>query len=76
MFVHGEIDGIPGSELSLLKRAEKDMRDAGLKEVVVKIVPGVGHAFDMMKPLGTEDLGEEWQAVVEGLQFLVSHTKQ
>lgn len=76
MFVHGEIDAIPGSELGLLNRAEREILDAGLKEVVVKIVPGVGHAFDMMKPLGTEDFGEEWQAVVEGLQFLVSHSKQ
>lgn len=73
MFVHGETDTIPGSELDLLKRAEKDMRAAGVNELVVKVVPGVGHGFDMLKPLGTEDFGEEWQAVVEGLQFLKDH---
>lgn len=75
MFVTGELDPIPGSTLDLVKRAEQEMNTAGIKEVVVKVVPGVGHMFDLLKPLGTEDLGSEWQAVVEGLQFLASHVK-
>jgi acetyl esterase/lipase len=75
MFVNGEIDPIPGSTLDLAKRAEKDMRDAGVREVVVKVVSGVGHMFDLLKPLGAEDLGSEWQAVVDGLQFLKDHVQ-
>lgn len=75
MFVSGETDAIPGSTLDLVKRAEEDMRKAGVKEVVVEVVPGVGHMFDLLKPLGAEDLGSEWQSVVAGLQFLKDHVK-
>jgi acetyl esterase/lipase len=75
MLVCGETDSIPGSTLDLAKRAEDDMRKAGVKEVVLEVVPGVGHMFDLLKPLGTEDLGSEWQSVVAGLQFLESHVK-
>ena len=75
MFVCGEADTIPGSTLDLAKRAEVDMRNAGVKEVVLEVVPDAGHMFDMLKPLGTEDLGSEWQSVVAGLQFLESHVK-
>ena len=75
MFVCGETDTIPGSTLDLAKRAVDDMRKAGIKEVVLEVVPGVGHMFDLLKPLGTEDLGSEWQSVVAGLQFLASHVK-
>ena len=75
MFVSGETDTIPGSTLDLVKRAEEDMREVGLKEVMVEIVPGVGHMFDLLKPLGAEDLGSEWQSVVAGLKFLKDHVK-
>jgi acetyl esterase/lipase len=75
MFVCGDKDTIPGSTLDLVKRAEVDMREVGVKEVLVEIVPGVGHMFDLLKPLGSEDLGSEWQSVVAGLQFLRDHVK-
>jgi hypothetical protein len=42
----------------------------------VKTVPGAGHLFDLLKPLGAEDFGSEWQAVVDGMQFLKDHVKQ
>lgn len=71
--ISGETDTIPGSTLDLMKRAEKDIRNAGVKEFSLEIVPGVGHMFDLLKPLGTEDLGSEWQTVVSGLQFLKDH---
>ena len=51
------------------------MRKVGVKEVVLEVVPGASHMFDLLKPLGTEDLGSEWQSVVAGLQFLESHVK-
>jgi acetyl esterase/lipase len=70
IFITGEADTIPGSTLDLVKRAEIDMQAAGVKEVVVKAVPGVGHMFDLLEPLGAGDFGSEWQTVVEGLQFL------
>jgi len=76
MFITGEVDTIPGSTLDLVKRAEVDMRAAGVKELVVKAVPGVGHMFDLLKPLGAGDFGLEWQAVVDGLQFLESRVKR
>jgi len=76
MFITGEVDTIPGSTLDLVKRAEVDMRAAGVEELVVKAVPGVGHMFDLLKPLGAGDFGLEWQAVVDGLQFLESRVKR
>ena len=76
MFITGELDTIPGSTLDLVKHAEVDMQAAGVKEVVVKAVPGVGHMFDLLKPLGAGDFGSEWQAVVEGLRFLESRVKR
>lgn len=76
MFVTGEADVIPGSGLDLVQRAEKDMKAAGMEEIVVRVLPGAGHMFDLIKPLGSEDFGPEWQVVVEGLHFLESHVKQ
>lgn len=73
IFVSGEKDTIPGSTLDLVKRAVEDARSAGVKEVSLEVVPDVGHMFDLLKPLGTEDLGSEWQSVVKGLQFLKDH---
>jgi acetyl esterase/lipase len=72
MIITGEVDTIPGSTLDLVKRAEVDMQAARVKEIVVKAVPGVGHMFDLLKPFGAG----EWQAVVEGLQFLESRVKR
>lgn len=76
ILVSGETDTIPGSTLDLMKRAENDMRKAGVKEVELEVVPGVGHMFDLLKPLGTEYLGSEWQSVVAGMQFLEDHVKR
>ena len=52
------------------------MRKVGVKEVVLEAVPGAGHMFDLLKPLGAGDFGSEWQAVVEGLRFLESRVKR
>jgi hypothetical protein len=52
------------------------MQAAGVKEVVVKAVPGVGHMFDLLKPLGAGYFGPEWQTVVEGLKFLETRVKR
>ena len=76
MFITGEADTIPGSTLDLVKRAEVDMQAARVKEVVVKAVPGAGHLFDLLKPLGAGGFESEWHAVVEGLQFLESRVKR
>jgi len=76
MIVTGEGETIPGSTMDLVRRAEVDMRAAGVEEVVVKAVAGVGHMFDLLKPLGAGDFGPEWQAVVGGLEFLESHVKR
>jgi acetyl esterase/lipase len=72
MIITGEVDTIPGSTLDLAKRAEADMQAAGVKEVVMKAVPVVGHMFDLLEPF---EAGE-WQAVVEGLRFLESRVKR
>lgn len=73
MFVQGDLDNVPGSSLDLVKRAEKEMKAAGVEEVLVKVVPGETHMFDLPPTVGTSDLGPKWQAVVEGLEFLKSH---
>lgn len=73
MIVQGEVDNVPGSDLELAQRAEKAMKDAGVKEVRLEVVPGEGHMFDLPPMVGTKDLGAKWEAVVRGLDWLVSH---
>ena len=73
MIVQGESDNVPGSDLKLAQRAEKEMKDAGVKEVRLEVVPGEGHMFDLPPTVGTSDLGPKWQAVVKGLDWLCSH---
>ena len=73
MIVQGEIDNVPGSDLGLAQRAEKEMKSAGMKEVKLVVVKGVSHMFDLPPMVGTTDLGPKWQAVVEGLDWLKTH---
>ena len=74
MIVHGSEDYVPGRSLELVQRAEKKMKDAGVKEVRVEIVEGARHSFDHAPTVGTSDLGPSWQAVVKGLEWVISHT--
>lgn len=74
MIVQGDLDHVPGSDLQLVRRAEREMKAAGVEEVVVKVVPGETHMFDLPPTVGTSDLGPKWLAVIEGLSFLRSHT--
>lgn len=73
MIVQGEVDNLPGSSLELAQRAEKEMKAAGVKEVQLEVVPGESHMFDLPPTVGTSDLGPKWQAVVKGLDWLVTH---
>ena len=73
MIVQGEIDNVPGSDLQLAQRAEKEMKAAGVKEVRLEVVSGESHMFDLPPMVGTTDLGPKWQAVVIGLDWLCSH---
>ena len=73
MIVQGEIDNVPGSSLQLAQRAEKEMKAAGVKEVRLEVVPGESHMFDLPPMVGTSDLGPKWQAVLKGLDWLISH---
>lgn len=73
MIVQGEADNVPGSSLELAERAEKAMKDAGVKEVRLERLPEEAHMFDLPPTVGTEDLGPRWQAVVKGLDWLISH---
>lgn len=73
MIVQGENDNVPGSSLQLAQRAEKDIKAAGVKEVQLEVVPGETHMFDLPPTVGTSDVGPKWQAVVKGLDWLVSH---
>ncbi|KAK0271396.1 hypothetical protein LTR35_013434 [Friedmanniomyces endolithicus] len=73
MIVQGEIDDVPGSGLELARRAERGMRAAGVKEVVLEVVAGEKHMFDLLPSVGTVDMGPKWQAVVKGLEWLVKH---
>ena len=73
MIVQGEVDNVPGSSLELAQRAEREMKDAGVQEVQLEVVPGEAHMFDLPPMVGTTDLGPKWQAVVKGLDWLMSH---
>ncbi|KAK1811922.1 hypothetical protein LTR12_013709 [Friedmanniomyces endolithicus] len=73
MVVQGEMDDVPGSGLELARRAEREMRAAGVKEVVLEIVAGEKHMFDLPPTVGTVDKGLKWLAVVKGLEWLVRH---
>ncbi|KAK5681604.1 hypothetical protein LTS10_006137 [Elasticomyces elasticus] len=71
MIVQGELDDVPGSSLELAQRAELKLKDAGVKEVVLEVVPGEKHMFDMPPSVGSSDLGPKWEAVERGLDWLV-----
>ena len=73
MIVQGEDDNVPGSNLRLTQRAEKEMKAAGVKEVQLEVVPEAAHMFDLPPTVGTSDLGPKWEAVVKGLEWLYSH---
>ena len=73
MIVHGSEDNVPGRSLELVQRAEKEMKSAGIKEMHLEVVDGEGHVFDHLPGVGTNDLGQRWQAVVKGLDWLASH---
>ena len=73
MIVQGSADAIPGSGLDLVLRAEKALKEAGVKEVEVEVVDGEAHMFDLPPMVGTSDLGPKWQAVVKGMDWLKSH---
>ncbi|KAK0262174.1 hypothetical protein LTS09_003599 [Friedmanniomyces endolithicus] len=69
----GEMDDVPGSGLELARRAEREMKAAGVREVVVEVVAGERHMFDLPPTVGTVDTGPKWLAVVRGLEWLASH---
>ena len=73
MVVQGEADLVPGSRVAEVRRAEREMKEAGVKEVELVLVPDEGHVFDLPPAVGTSDLGPRWQAVVKGLDWLCSH---
>ncbi|KAK0943579.1 hypothetical protein LTR48_002192 [Friedmanniomyces endolithicus] len=73
MIVQGEVDDVPGSGLELAERAEREMKAAGVREVVVEVVAGERHMFDLPPSVGTVDMGPKWEAVVKGLEWLASH---
>jgi len=73
MIVQGELDNIGGSSLEGAQRAEKAMKDAGVREVQLEVVQGETHMFDLPPTVGTSDLGPKWEAVRKGLDWLVSH---
>lgn len=73
MLVQGELDNVPGSSLELAKKAERELRDAGVKEVQLEIVPGEQHMFDLPPTVGRTDLCHRWEAVVKGLDWLCDH---
>lgn len=66
MLVQGDADLIPGSGIDLARRAERDLRDAGVGEVALVVVEGAGHMFDL--PLDETSPG--WEAVARGLEWL------
>ena len=74
MIVHGSEDNVPGRSVELVRRAEREMKQAGVREVRVEVVEGAGHVFDHSPEVGTSDLGRKWLAVVGGLEWMVSRT--
>lgn len=73
MLVQGQADNVPGSSLELARRAEKTLKEAGVKEVQLEVVDGESHMFDLPPTVGTSDLGPKWVAVTKGLDWLVNH---
>lgn len=69
MLVQGDADLIPGSGIDLARRAEGDLRAAGVGDVGLVVVEGAGHMFDL--PLSNTSPG--WEAVLEGLEWLTRH---
>jgi acetyl esterase/lipase len=72
MIVQGELDNVPGSSLELARRAETQLKSAGV-DVQLEVVQGAMHMFDIAPAVGTSDFGPKWEAVVKGLDWLVGH---
>ena len=58
--------------MDLARRAETEMKAAGLEEVQLEVVQGEGHMFDHLQDVGTMDTGPKWKAVLKGLDWLKS----
>lgn len=70
VFVQGDKDDVSGSGIELVERAVGELKKVGAAKVEVVRVAGEGHVFDLPPMVGTSDLGEKWQAVLKGLDFL------
>ncbi|KAF2159452.1 hypothetical protein M409DRAFT_30070 [Zasmidium cellare ATCC 36951] len=72
MIIHGVDDFVPGRDVEIVKRAEKVLKDAGVKSEV-RLVDDAGHLFDHVASVGTTDQGSKWKEAVAGLDWLSSH---
>lgn len=69
MFVQGDADGSPGSGMAVVRRAEAEMRAAGVPVVKVVVAAGESHMFDLR--VGLDD--RQWMVVKQGLDWLVAY---
>ena len=69
VFVQGDKDDIPGSGLSYVQRAVRELKEAGAPNVEVEVVEGAVHMFDMF-PGNAVGEGEKGQVVKRALDFL------
>ena len=69
MIVQGDKDDVPGSGLSYMEQAVRDLKDAGAKKVELEVVQGAPHGFDMFPGNGVGE-GEKGASVKRALDFL------
>lgn len=69
IFVQGDKDVVPGSNIALVERAAAELEAAGAN-VKVEMVQGQPHAFDMFPGASVQDPGRKGEAVKSALDFL------
>ena len=73
LFVQGEKDTVPGSNVELVEKAISDLRQGGAKSVEIKKVEGEAHMFDRQPLAAVGGAENKAVAVKEALDFLRRH---
>lgn len=70
MFVQGDKDDLPGSNLEYVERAISELKNAGASKIELEKVEGASHMFDMQPDAAVGQGGRKAEAVKAALDFL------
>lgn len=70
IFVQGDKDDLPGSNLEYVEKAITDLKNAGASNIKLQKVEGASHMFDMQPNAAIGQEGGRAEAVKAALDFL------